>query len=131
MDKSNKSSKSHTIKKIKANNDFEINGRVYFIPDKYIGNALLYLSYEHTNLYKYIIAMYLDSLIVLNKIENISKITKKHLDDSILIGEKLLSYILMGKLYITNLTTIEKMILNKVPEYLIEKINHNIIEKID
>ena len=40
-------------------------------------------------------------------------------------------HILMGKLYITNLTTIEKMILNKVPEYLIEKINHNIIEKID
>ena len=38
--KTQKSQKSNTIKKIKANNDFEINGRVYFIPDKYLSNAL-------------------------------------------------------------------------------------------
>ena len=39
--------------------------------------------------------------------------------------------ILTGKLYITTLTIIEKAILDKVPEYLLQSINPNIIEKIN
>ena len=118
-------------KKITATNDIEINGIVYFIPDKYLGNALFYLSNEHKNVYKYIIAMYLDTLIMSNKIDNISKITKKHVDDSIFLSEKIMSYIIMGKACITNLTTTEKLILSKIPENLIQKNNPTIIEKID
>ena len=123
--------KANNFKKIKANNDIEINGIVYFIPDKYLGNALLYLSIEHKNLYKYIFAMYLDTLIMSNKIKNISKITKLHINDAILNSEKILSYIIMGKVCINNLTNIEKTIIAKIPEYLIQKTNPNIIEKID
>ena len=121
----------NNFKKIKANNDIEINGIVYFIPDKYLGNALFYLSNEHKHLYKYIIALYLDALIITNKIENISKITKIHMNDSIICAEKILSYIIMGKVYINNLTNIEKIIIVKIPEYLIQKINPTIIEKIE
>ena len=78
--------------------------------------------------------MYLDSLITNCKIENIARITKSHINDAIIISDKLLSYILTGHIFITNsstLTTIEKAILEKVPEYLLQKINPNIIEKID
>ena len=127
----NINNKTNNFKKIKANNDIEINGIVYFIPDKYLGNALFYLSNEHKHLYKYIIALYIDALIITNKIENISKITKIHMNDSIICAEKILSYIIMGKVYINNLTNIEKIIIVKIPEYLIQKNNPNIIEKIE
>jgi len=127
----NNTNNTNSIKKIKANDDIEINGRVYFIPDKYLGTALFYLSFEHKKLYKYIIALYLDLLILTNKITNISKITKIHMNDSILCAEKILSYIMIGKLYINNISNIEKIIINKIPEYLLQKNNMNIIEKID
>jgi len=122
------------IKKIKANTDIEINGRIYFVPDKIIGNAIFYLSTEHKQLYKIIFAMYLDSLITNYKIESIVRITKNHITDANLCADKLISYILTGKVTIinlTNLTIIEKQILDKVPEYLSQNINPNIIEKID
>ena len=123
--------KVNNFKKIKANNDIEINGVVYFIPDKYIGSALFYLSNEHKNLFKYIIAMYLDTLITSGKIEQISKINKTNMNDSILCAEKILSYVMMGKVYISNISTIEKIIISKIPEYLIYKTNPNIVEKLD
>ena len=131
LKKNEKNEKNEKIKKITATNDIEINGIVYFIPDKYLGNALLYLSNEHKNAYKYIIAMYLDALIMSNKIDTISKITKKNIDDAIFFSEKIMSYIIMGKVCITNLTTTEKLILSKIPENLIQKFNPTIIEKID
>ena len=140
MDKTNKNVKhnkiviNHKLIKIKANTDFEINGRIYFIPDKYIGNSIFYLSTEHKNLYKIIFAMYLDILISNYKIENIERITKSHINDANIFADKLLSYILTGKVSIVNatiLTTIEKSILEKIPENLLQNINPNIIEKID
>ena len=132
--KTNKTIRSNKLIKIKANNDIEINGRIYFIPDKYIGSAIFYLSFEHKNLYKIIFAMYLDSLITNCKIENISRITKNHIIDANIFTDKIISYILTGKASIININTlsiIEKTILDKVPEYLLQNINPNIIEKID
>jgi len=133
LDNTNTNTNTNTNKiiKIKVNNDIELNGRIYFVPDKYIGNAISYLSIEHRYLYKIIFALYLDSLITNNKIENISRITKIHINDAILHSDKLISYIISGKTYIVNLSIIEKLILDKVPEYLLQKINPNIIEKID
>ena len=119
---------------IKANNDIEINGRIYFVPDKYIGNAQSYMSSEHKSLYKIIFSMYLDALITNHKIENISRITKIHINDACIFSDKLISYITTGKTYIENyitLSILEKTILDKIPEYLFQKINPNIIEKID
>ena len=117
--------------KIKENSDIELNGRIYFIPDKYLSNALNYIAFEHKKLYKIIFAMYLDSLITNHKIENISRITKTHLIDANVCSDKLISYITTGKVYVHNLSNIETVILNKIPEYLVKKINPNIIEKID
>lgn len=120
---------SSKLTKIKASNDIEINGRVYFVPDKYIENS--YLPIEFKKLYKFCFAMYLDMLITNHKIENISKITKIHITNAIQSSEKILNYIVTGKVYILNISLIEKNIIDKIPESLLLKINPNIIEKID
>ena len=120
---------SSKLTKIKNSNDIEINGRVYFVPDKYIENS--YLPIEFKKLYKFCFAMYLDMLITNHKIENISKITKTHITNAIQSSEKILNYIVTGKVYILNISLIEKNIIDKIPESLLLKINPNIIEKID
>ena len=117
------------ISKIKATDDIEINGNIYFIPDKYIENK--FLSYEYKKLYKLILVIYLDLQIINKKIESISSITKLHISNGIICVDKLISYIFCGKVYITNLTSLEKSILEKIPEILIQHINPQIIEKIE
>ena len=123
----NKTTKN--IIKIKATDDIEINGNIYFIPDKYLENK--FLSNEYKKLYKLILVIYLDLQITNNKIENIKSINKIHINNAIIIVDKLISYIFCGKIYITNLTTLEKNILDKIPENLIQNINLTIIEKIE
>ena len=121
--------KNKDIIKIKINDDIEINGIVYFIPDKYIENK--FLSYEYKKLYKLLLSIYLDSQLKNNKIDNITSINKIHINNGIIIVDKLICYILTGKVYIANLTSLEKYIIDKIPESLIQNINPNIIEKID
>ena len=120
---------NNKLTKIKASNDIEINGRVYFVPDKYIENT--YLPVEFKKLYKFCFAMYLDMLITNNKIDNITSITKIHITNAIQSADKIINYIMTGKIYIVNITLIEKNIIEKIPESLLQKINPNIIEKID
>ena len=121
--------KSKEFIKIKASDDIEINGNIYFIPDKYIENK--FLSYEYKKLYKLLLVIYLDLQIVNKKIDTITSISKLHIANGIIIVDKLISYIFCGKVYITNLTTLEKTILEKIPETLIQHINPQIIEKIE
>ena len=121
--------KTKIINKIKATDDIEINGNIYFIPDKYIENK--FLSYEYKKLYKLILVIYLDLQLINKKIDNITSITKLHINNALVIVDKLISYIYCGKVYITNLTSLEKMILEKIPETLIQNINPHIIEKIE
>jgi hypothetical protein len=122
-------SKTKEFIKIKAPDDIELNGTIYFIPDKYIENK--FLSYEYKKLYKFILALYLDLQITNKKIDNITSITKLHITNGIIIVDKLISYIFCGKVYITNLTSLEKTILEKIPEPLIQYINPSILERID
>ena len=130
-DNKNKNNTDNKILKIKSSNDIDINGRIYFIPDKYITTSNKYIPYEYQKLYKIICAMYLDLLITNKKIENISSINKNHINDAVSSSNKLIAYITTGKIYITNITLIEKEILEKIPESLFNKINPNIVEKID
>ena len=121
--------KNETIKIKASSSDIEINGIVYFIPDKYIENK--FLSNEYKKLYKILLAIYLDLQIKNNKIKNISSIDKLHINNGIIIVDKLISYIFSGKIYITNLSVLEINMLEKIPEELIHNINPNIIDKID
>ena len=113
--------------KLKLCDDININGRVYFLPDKYIENK--FLSYEHKKLYKFILALYLDLQITTYKIESIKSITKTHINNGIIIINKLMSYITTGQVSYIHLTSLEKTILNTIPEELINTINPNSVEK--
>jgi hypothetical protein len=124
-----KSSTNKQCIKLKCADEFIINGRIYFIPDKYITNDFLPIEYKQ--LYKIIFAQYLDLLITTNKVENIKNILDIHIKTCINSVEKILAYIITGKLYISNLTTIEKKILENIPDYLIPKLNPNIVDKIE
>ena len=125
----NSKTNNNDIIKIKATDDIEINGRLYFFPDKYIENK--FLSNEYKKLYKLLLAVYLDLQITNYKIENSQRITKIHINNGIVIVDKLISYISTGKLYITHLSNLEKSILETIPETLIQKVNINIIEHIN
>jgi len=116
-----------TTTKLKLCDDININGRVYFLPDKYIENK--FLAYEHKQLYKFLLALYLDLQITTYKIESIKSITKTHINNGIIIINKLMSYITTGKVSHIYLTSLEKTILNTIPEELINTINPNSVEK--
>jgi hypothetical protein len=113
--------------KLKLCDDININGRVYFLPDKYIENK--FLAYEHKQLYKFLLALYLDLQITTYKIESIKSITKTHINNGIIIINKLMSYITTGQVSYIHLTSLEKTILNTIPEELINTINPNSVEK--
>lgn len=116
-----------TTTKLKLCDDININGRVYFLPDKYIENK--FLAYEHKQLYKFLLALYLDLQITTYKIESIKSITKTHINNGIIIINKLMSYITTGQVSYIHLTSLEKTILNTIPEELINTINPNSVEK--
>ena len=116
-----------TTTKLKLCDDININGRVYFLPDKYIENK--FLAYEHKQLYKFLLALYLDLQMTTYKIESIKSITKTHINNGIIIINKLMSYITTGQVSYIHLTSLEKTILNTIPEELINTINPNSVEK--
>lgn len=118
---------TNTTTKLKLSNDININGRVYFVSDTYIENK--FLAYEHKQLYKFLLALYLDLQITTYKIESIKSITKTHINNGIIIINKLMSYITTGKVSNIHLSGLEKTILNTIPEELINTINPNSIEK--
>lgn len=127
MNNTNTNINTNNTTKLKLSNDININGRVYFVSDNYIENK--FLAYEHKQLYKFLLALYLDLQITTYKIESIKSITKTHINNGIIIINKLMSYITTGKVSNIHLSGLEKTILNTIPEELINTINPNSIEK--
>lgn len=114
--------------KITTTDIVELNGRIYYIPDKYID--INSISYEHIKLFKFILASVIDSNLISNG-KNISKLTKNNLTTYINSSNKIFSYIITGKLNIIQLSTIETNIINKLPPSVIPKLNPNIIERLE
>lgn len=130
MSKANSSTPKTT--KIKTTDAIDINGRVYYIPDKYIGyEDIGYIGYEYIKLYKFILASVIDKHLEKNIIPNIAKITKTLLTSYINMAEKIFSHIITGKINTINLSAIETDIMRNIPSGLIPKLNPNIIERID
>jgi hypothetical protein len=115
--------------KIKITDIVELNGRIYYIPDKYINFESL--SFEHCKLYKFILASVIDNHLEKGIIKDIFKITKILLNNYINSTDKLFTYVITGKLNIINLSPIETSIINNIPNLLIPKLNPNIIERLE
>jgi hypothetical protein len=127
--------------------DIELNGKIYYIPDKYLENT--FIPIEQKKLYKYIIVLFLDNHLNKNTSKNTSnklrkidkadkankltKLTKVDLLHYLNLTDKLFSYLVTGKLYInTNiLSTLEKQIIDKIPQNLVNQLNLMIVEKLD
>ena len=120
--------KTNTKINVKNNEDIQVNGIVFFIPEKYITNQFLFA--EHKKLYKYLLATYLTKFIKYKNM-TINDLNKKNISDAIESIEKIITYITTGKMYIQSITGLEKEILLSIPESLIYKINPNIVEKIE
>lgn len=115
--------------KIKITDIVELNGRIYYIPDKYV--ELDNLSFEHCKLYKFILASVIDVNLEVGKITDITKITKTILNNYCNTAEKIFAYLITGKLNIITLSEIETSIINKIPIALIPKLNPNIVERLE
>ena len=115
--------------KINIKDDIEINGRIYFIPDKLIEHN--HLGFEYIKLYKFILASVIDNNLEKNLIKNINQITKTILNNYIQSSDKIFSYVITGKINIINLSNIEANIIKKLPTTLIPKLNPNIVERLE
>ena len=112
-----------------TDSDIELNGIIYFIPDKYIYNK--FLGFEYRKLYKFMLASVINYNIIHNKIISISHLTLTNINNYIEICDKMLSYVLTGKINIIKLSTMERDLINNIPSTLIPNLTHNIIETLD
>lgn len=120
------------VSKINIKDEFELNGRVYFIPDKFIENTQSpYLGIEYIKLYKFILASVIDNHLDKNLLKNITKITKTLLNNYTIICDRIFSHIFTGKINTIYLSSIENEIISKIPDSLIPKLNPNIVERLE
>jgi hypothetical protein len=119
-----------SLSKIKITDIIDLNGRIYYIPDKYIDCNTI--GYEYVKVYKFILAAVIDSNLASGKIKDITKITKSTLTTYINTCDKIFTYIITGKLNTTiQFSTIETSIIKNIPVVVIPKLNPNIIERLE
>lgn len=118
-----------SFKSLNIFDDIEINGRIYFIPDKYIEHK--FLGIEYINLYKFVLASIINYNIENNILQNITKLSQSILNNYIQMCDKIFSYVITGKINNIHLNKIDNYIINKIPAKLIPNLNPNIVEKIE
>ena len=111
-----------------SDSDIELNGIIYFIPDKFINNKSL--GFEYRKLYKFMLASIINYNITHNKLRNIAQITLTNITNYIEICDKMFSYVITGKINIIKLTNMERELINNIPSNLIPNLTQNIIEEI-
>jgi hypothetical protein len=125
-------SKVSKVSKVNIRDEFEINGRVYFIPDKLIETTQShYLGIEYIKLYKFLLASVIDIHLDKKLLKDITKISKTLINNYVVICDRIFSHIITGKINIIHLSSIENEIINKIPDSLIPKLNPNIVERLE
>ena len=120
------------VSKVNITDEFEINGRVYFIPDKLIENTQShYIGVEYIKLYKFLLASVIDIHLDKKLLKDITKISKTLINNYIVICDKIFSHIITGKINIIHLSSIETELISKIPDSLIPKLNPNIVERLE
>ena len=126
-----KNTDTHKVKKLHCYDDIEVNGRIIYIPDKYIQQD--FLSYEQMRIYKFVLAMLIDNYLTKNssnkcmkagKLDKASKLDKVAIDKLQTVADNIFSYLMMGKIVgNVNLGILEQEIITKIPQSLFA--NHN------
>lgn len=114
-------------KKIHSPDDIEINGKIFFIPDKWVANE--FLSYEQKRVYKYILAMLINNFLDTN---SSSKFKKNVMDNLQHQTDCIISYLMMGKITgNVKIGMLEQSIISKIPQQLFTTQNLMLCEKIE
>lgn len=108
--------------------NIEIAGQVYFIPDKY--TVRMDISIEHKAVFNYLLAHVIHSRIRIERLD-MESISKAHMDKYLVAAEKMLAFIITGKLDNVIFAGWENDILAGIPEYIIPKLNPLIVERLE
>ncbi len=108
--------------------NIEIDGRLYLIPDKYTGKMDIPIEYKA--LFNYILAEVMHARIRLGRLE-METMGKSHMDRCLVSAEKMLAFIITGKLDNVIFAGWERDILAGIPGYIIPKLNPFIVERLD
>ena len=122
------SARTHININMYSDSDIELNGIIYFIPDKFINNKSL--GFEYRKLYKFMLASIINYNITHDKLRNIAQITLTNITNYIEICDKMFSYVITGKNNIIKLTNMEREFINNIPSNLILNLTQNIIKKL-
>jgi len=106
----------------------EIEGVLYFIPERYTDN--MNLSLEHRYLFNYILAHVMHTRIRLDKL-TLETITKTHMDKYIVAAERIFAFVITGALDNMAFSEWEQNILARVPGFIIPKLNPLIVERLE
>ena len=113
---------------IRNSDNIEIDGYLFFIPEKYTAN--MDIGKEYKIIFNYILARVIHSKIHTEyfKMESFNKI---QMEKCIIIAERIFAFIITGKLDKISFNNLEKDLIDKIPISLIPKINPFIVERLD
>jgi hypothetical protein len=113
---------------IRNADNIEIEGVLYFIPERYTDG--MDIALEHRYLFNYILAHVMHSRIRLDKLK-LETITKTHMDKYLATTERLFAFVITGKLDIAVFSGWEQNILANVSGFIIPKLNPLIVERLE
>ena len=113
---------------IRNADNIEIDGILYYIPERYTDG--MNLALEHRYLFNYILAHVMHTRIRLDKLD-MESITKTHMDKYLAAAERLFAFVITGKLDNVIFSGWEQNILANVPGFIIPKLNPLIVERLE
>lgn len=118
--------KTKTI--IRHCDSIEIDGNLYFIPEKY--TAGMYIGTEYKKLFHFILAHVIHNRITNDGVK-MESVNKAQMDKYVTITERLFSFVITGKLDTLVFNNWENEIISSIPEFIIPKLNPFIVERLE
>jgi hypothetical protein len=107
----------------------ELEGVLYFIPEKY--TATMELGTEHSTLFNIILANVIHYRVKMDNLD-LTTITKTNMDKYVNVAERIFAFCITGKMDSGSIfQKWERDVINKIPSFIIPKINPIIVERLD
>lgn len=113
---------------IRNSASIEIDGQLYYIPEKYTAN--MDIGVEYKNLFNYILAQVMHTRVRLDNLE-LESIGKTQMDKYLVAAERIFAFIITGKLDSIIFSKWENDILAGIPSCIIPKLNPLIVERLE